>query len=114
MTYFELRESKRVIVHEVVKMDRLHFFDMILNNGKMSAVWCNGLVLFVIPSPTTDAMVEKSRDGEEEHFMAVYFTELEVHTDVYTAVNGLKIALTFSDSKFMTELTTWVKENHND
>jgi len=109
MTVFELYQTDKIIIHDAVLMDEKHFVNMILNNHKDNAIWCNGLMLYLVAHPTTDAMVENMRDGNEEHILAVYFARKEEYTDTVKSENGMQITLTFAASVYIHDLAKWLQ-----
>jgi len=113
MTEFELRPAKKVIIHEVVKQNPENLTNMLIMNQKPLAMWCDGLIISIIPHQTTDEMINHSAAGIEEHFLAVYFAKLETYAEELQGRNGMKVGLVYTNSKFMTELATWLKENHD-
>lgn len=114
MTEFELRETKNMIVHDLTKMNIDNFTTMILNNHKDTVIWCDGIVLYIISAPSTDAMVEALRDGIEEHILSVIWSEFPTYSDHIKGIGGMKVSLTnASNGKFISGLAKWIKWQSN-
>lgn len=114
MTEFELRETKKIIIHDLTKMHIDNFTTMIINNHRDTAMWCNGIVMYIVPTPTTDAIIEALRDGIEEHILSVVWSEFPTYSDHIKGVGGMKVSLTNASSgTFMSDLTQWIKEQQS-
>jgi len=113
MTEFELRRTEKVIVHDLSEMNIKQLTTMILTNHKDTVMWSEGLLLFIIPSPTTDAMIESMRAGKEEHLLSVIWCKHDVYQNEIAGIGGMKIGVVEVVSPFISKLAKWIKENHN-
>lgn len=110
MMEFELRKTKKVIIHDLTKMSIESFTTMILNNNRFNCIWSEGIVMFIIPSPNTDAMIEAARDGTEEHLLSVVWAELPEYQEELKGDKNLIVSVTNAPSKILSELAKWTKE----
>lgn len=113
MTEFEFRRTEKVIVHDLSEMNLEQFTTMILTNHKHTAMWSEGLLMFIIPSPTTDPMIESMRDGKEEHLLSVMWCKYDVYENEIPGIGGMKIGVVEAVSPFISELARWIKDNPN-
>lgn len=113
MTEFELRETKKIIIHDLTKMTINNFTTMIINNHRDNAMWWDEIVMFIIPASTTKAMIEALRDGEEEHILSIMWSELRTYSDHIKGIGGMKVSLTYANSKFISNLTKWIKAQNS-
>ena len=111
LTQFELRQTKKVIVHDLTKMSLESFTTIILNNNRFNCMWTEGIVMYVIPSPNTDAMIEAARDGTEEHILSVIWAELPKYQEELKGNKNLIVSVTNAPSKFISGLAKWIKED---
>jgi hypothetical protein len=67
-------------------------------------------MLFIIPSPTTEMMVEEAAKGLGEHLLAVYYCKYQDYSEVVKSGNGMSITLTFGESNVIKNMAKWIKE----
>lgn len=107
---FRLLETKEFVVHDLVEMPQSDMTSMILNNHKDNAIWCDGLMLFIIPFPAFDSLTDLAALGTEEHLLAVYYCHQTNYLELIKSQNGMGITLTKAHSKVIKNLVAWIKE----
>jgi len=113
MTEFELRRTEKLIVHELVQMNLNQFTTTLLANQRSTAVWSEGILIFMVPLPNTDAIIESFRDGKEEHLMTVLWCKYDDYQNEITGIGGMKIGVIEAGSHLVSELAKWIKEDPN-
>lgn len=101
---FELRETKKVIIHSLSVLDFESFQMSVLSIHIPTLIWYDDVLMYATALQYNDDLITKLVEGQEEHILAVYATK----SDFIQSLNNI-IPVNIASSNMFVELSRWIK-----
>jgi|GEM_PF-5640031 len=109
MSEFVRLTPKKVVVHELIVLDRDHLVRLCTLFGRDILYWYDGVLLSVNTLDQNDEIIKKRVSGEEEHFIRIYAAPMLKFDEELKDSKNMRVSVIEASWTRITRLIDWIK-----